>query len=591
MHYTDSLFEAYAKVMPRGTADEKNVYIVGSGMAALSAACFLVRDAHVPGSRIHILEKEALAGGACDGYTFEGTGPVLRGDHRMEEQDMCLWDLLRSVPSADDPACTVLDECYQLSRLDPNYSLCRQTERRGEQARTGGSVRLTDSASRELLRFLFMPDEELAGKQIGDVLSEEILASQLWFDFRTLYGFQKEHGASELKRRLKSCLRSLKGMADMSAFLYPRYHFYDSVVMPVQQYLEKAGVQFHYGVSVTDVAFDCARGRKKVTRIDTIDSGEYDCIDLTEKDYVLITLGSCVENSTRGSADEAAFFHTELQKGGGFDLWRRIAEQDPSFGHPEVFCLRPEETNRMSATILLRDGAVLPYIKKICRRDPFSGKTVTGGIVSVKDSAWMLSWTVARQPLFRDQEKEQCIVWLEGLVTDAPGNYIMKPMRECTGTEICEEWLWHLGVPEDRIAELAAGHASCVQVMMPYVSSPLLPSEPGDRPDVVPEGSVNFAFLGQFAETECDAAGSVEYAVRTGMEAAYTLFDIERGVPEAAAAAMDLRQLAEAFSALRDGHSIRNPDLKRTQKAAVRAMLKHIRGTDAEKILKENRLL
>ena len=49
----------------------------------------------------------------------------------------------------------------------------------------------------------------------------------------------------------------------------------------------------------------------------------------------------------------------------------------------------------------------MPYIQKICKRDPFSGKVVTGGIVTVKDSSWLLSWTVNRQPQFRDQPKDQ----------------------------------------------------------------------------------------------------------------------------------------------------------------------------------------
>lgn len=59
-----------------------------------------------------------------------------------------------------------------------------------------------------------------------------------------------------------------------------------------------------------------------------------------------------------------------------------------------------------------------------------------------------------------------------------------------------------------------------------------MPREKGDRPDVVPEGAVNFAFLGQFAETARDTIFTTEYSIRTGMEAVYTLLNIDRGVPE-----------------------------------------------------------
>ena len=90
-------------------------------------------------------------------------------------------------------------------------------------------------------------------------------------------------------------------------------------------------------------------------------------------------------------------------------MWRKIAAQDPSFGHPDKFCYDPEHSNWMSATVTTLDQKIIPYIKKICKRDPFSGKVVTGGIVTVKDSSWLLSWTLNRQQQFRDQPKDQLL--------------------------------------------------------------------------------------------------------------------------------------------------------------------------------------
>lgn len=172
-----------------------------------------------------------------------------------------------------------------------------------------------------------------------------------------------------------------------------------------------------------------------------------DAIALTENDLVFITHGGCVENSATGSQDKPAPFNTELRPGGGWDLWKKIAAQDPSFGHPEKFCSTPEQTNWMSATVETLDDRIIPYIKKICKRDPFTGGVVTGGIVTVKDSSWLLSWTINRQPQFRDQPEGHCLVWLYSLFTDKPGDFIKKPMRDCTGKEICMEWLYHLGSP------------------------------------------------------------------------------------------------------------------------------------------------
>ena len=164
----------------------------------------------------------------------------------------------------------------------------------------------------------------------------------------------------------------------------------------------------------------------------------------------------------------------------------------------------------------------------------------------MKDSSWLLSWTINRQPQFRSQPKDQCLVWVYGLFSDKPGDYVKKPMRECTGKEICMEWLYHIGVPESEIEELAEHSANTVPVMMPYITAFFMPRAAGDRPDVVPEGAVNFAFLGQFAETKRDTIFTTEYSMRTGMEAVYTLLDIDRGVPEVWGSTYDIRDLLNA---------------------------------------------
>ena len=315
--------------------------------------------------------------------------------------------------------------------------------------------------------------------------------------------------------------------------------------------------------------------------------GKLDYVDLTENDLVFITNGGCVENSAMGSQNTPAPFTPELKAGGGWDIWKRIAENDPSFGHPEKFCSNPEQTNWMSATVTTLDQKIIPYIKRICKRDPFSGGVVTGGIVTVKDSGWLMSWTINRQPQFRKQPKDQCLVWVYGLFTDKPGDFVKKPMRDCTGKEICMEWLYHLGVPVSEIEDLATNSANTVPVMMPYITAFFMPRAAGDRPDVVPKGAVNFAFLGQFAETKRDTIFTTEYSMRTGMEAVYTLLNIDRGVPEVWGSTYDIRDLLNATIQLRDGRPLTEGHMGLKEKLILHKALEFIKGTDVEKLLKE----
>lgn len=327
--------------------------------------------------------------------------------------------------------------------------------------------------------------------------------------------------------------------------------------------------------------------KKLAVRIDVSQEGEKSSIDLTENDLVFITNGGCVENSTMGSQNSPAAWNPDLKPGGGWDMWRRIAEQDPSFGHPEKFCSDPNATKWMSATVTTLDDEIPPYIQKICKRDPFSGKVVTGGIVTVQDSNWLMSWTLNRQQQFRDQPKDQLCVWVYGLFPDKPGNYVKKPMTECTGEEICEEWLYHMGVPTDKIESLAKHHANTVPVMMPYITAFFMPRAAGDRPDVVPDGAVNFAFLGQFAETPRDTIFTTEYSMRTGMEAVYTLLGVDRGVPEVWGSVYDVRNLLNATVNLRDGAPVTDMKLNFIEKAVVKKVLKKLDGTDIATLLRE----
>ncbi|MFB1490165.1 MULTISPECIES: oleate hydratase [unclassified Thiocapsa] len=406
MYYSNGNDEAFARPRkPKGT-ENRTAWLVGSGLAALAGAAFLIRDGQMPGNRITILEQHQLPGCALDGIKEPNKGFVIRGGREMEEHFECLWDLYRSIPSLEIEGASVLDEFYWLDKDDPNSSLQRATVNRGEDAHTDGLFTLSEQAQKEIVK-LFL-----------------------------------------------------------------------------------------------------------ATGWDGVEGG----VDLGPDDLVFMTIGSLTENSDNGDHHTPA--NLNVGPAPAWDLWRRIAAKDPAFGHPDVFGSHIPETKWESATVTTLDERIPKYIQKIAKRDPFSGKVVTGGIVTAKDSSWLLSWTVNRQPHFKQQPKGQIVVWVYALFVEQPGDYVKKPMQDCSGEEITREWLYHLGVPVEDIPELAATGAITVPVMMPYVTAFFMPRQAGDRPDVVPEGAVNFAFIGQFAESkERDCIFTTEYSVRAPMEA------------------------------------------------------------------------
>lgn len=557
VYYSSGNYEAFARPRKPEGVDDKSAWLVGAGLASMSAAAFMIRDGRFPGTKITILERLGLPGGALDGIKEPKRGFIIRGGREMEDHFECLWDLFRSVPSIEIEGASVLDEFYWLNKDDPNYSLCRATVNRGQDAHTDGLFALNAKAQKEIVKVFLASRAEMENKRIDEVFGRDFLDSNFWLYWRTMFAFEEWHSALEMKLYIHRFIHHVGGLPDLSTLKFTKYNQYESLVLPLYRWLLDQGVTFHFDTEVTDIDFDINTDRKQATRIHWIRDGGPGGVDLGPDDLVLTTIGSLTENSDNGDHHTPAVLNTGPAP--AWDLWRRIAAKDSCFGRPDVFGGHIPETKWESATVTTLDRRIPEYIQKICKRDPFSGKVVTGGIVTARDSAWLLSWTVNRQPHFKQQPPDQIVVWLYGLFVDVPGDYVDKPMQDCTGEEITREWLYHLGVPEGETPELAAKGARTVPVMMPYVTAFFMPRAAGDRPDVVPEGAVNFAFIGQFAETTRDCIFTTEYSVRTGMEAAYRLLGIDRGVPDVFDSTYDIRSLLAAAVHLRDGKEVDIP--------------------------------
>ncbi len=591
IYYTNGNYEAFARPEKPAGIEEKSAYLVGSGLASLAAACFLVRDAQMPGKNIHILEAMDIAGGACDGIDDPTRGYVMRGGREMEDHFECLWDLFHSIPSLEVPGASVLDEYYWLNKHDPNYSLCRATERRGEDAHTDGKFGLSQKGSMEIMKLFFMKDEDLYDKTIEDVFDDEVFGSQFWLYWRTMFAFENWHSALEMKRYFQRFIHHIGGLPDFSALKFTRYNQYESLILPMQKYLEAAGVEFRFGTEVTNVRFEITDGKKTARAIECRTKNGDTEIPLTEKDLVFITNGSCTEGTIYGDQNHAPVGDAEVRSSGCWSLWKKIAAQDPSFGHPEKFCSDIEKTNWESATVTTANEEIIDQIKKICKRDPRTGKVVTGGIVSCRDSKWLLSWTINRQGQFKNQKKDEVCVWVYSLFTDVPGDYVKKPMKECTGKEITAEWLYHLGIPVEDIGRLSGEECNCTPTMMPYITAFFMPRSAGDRPDVIPDGSVNAAFLGQFAETPRDTIFTTEYSVRTAMEAVYGLCGVDRGVPEVWGSVYDVRELLDSTVKLMDGKSPLEMKLPMPFEMLKKPLLRKIDKTIVGKLLRDHDVL
>lgn len=596
MYYSSGTYEAFAHPEKPEGVEKKSAYIIGTGLAGLTAAFYLVRDGQMPGNHIHLLEKLELAGGSCDGYKDVHKGFYMRGGREMDNHFEIMWDVFRDVPSIETPNVSVLDEYYWLNKHDPNYSLCRATVNKGEDAHTDKLFKLDKDSAMALSQLFITPEANLEDKKISDVLPESFWETNFWLYWQTMFAFQKWSSALEMKRYLCRYVHHIDGLPDFSALRFTKYNQYESMILPLIEYLKKHDVDVQFGMDVKNVVIEDVDGKKTAKELIYVKDNKEQSIPLTADDLVFITNGCCTDTSCYGDQTHAPdLSHIVNGQGESWDLWKNIAKQakHDEYGHPDVFCSDTEATNWMSATVETSNEDIIQHIMNICKRDPRAGKVTTGGIVTVKDSVnnWFLSWTINRQPQFRSQNKDTVLVWLYALHTDTEGNYIKKAMRDCTGEEICQEWLYHIGMDESKIKDYSENACNTTTCFMPYINAFFQPRKNVDRPKVVPEGAVNFAFIGQFAETPIDTIFTTEYSMRTGMESVYTLLNVDRGVPEVWGSQYDIRELLRAAYYTVDKKKINELPLNFKEKMLLKTVLKNVKGTDLELLLRETGLI
>ncbi len=516
-------------------------FIVGGGIAGLATAVYLVREAGLSGHNITVFNQDSVNGGALDGSGSAQDGFLIRGGRMHEEHFVCEWDLLSAIPSLDNPEVSVAQEIFAFNKQVVSCSHSRLL-RAGQQMDVS-SYGLSKHDIFNLLRLNTTPELLLAEKTIAEWFTSEFFDSVFWKLWATTFAFQRWSSLAEMRRYALRFMHLLPGFNQLKGILRTVYNQYDSVILPIESWLRKHGVKFVMNTPVTDIDFDIEDGKKRVGALHFLAQGVAQKITLGADDFLFVTLGSMVESAGIGNMSNPAPLLPKSPTG-AWALWERIASKDASFGRPAVFSGHVDRSKWMSFTATLNDPTFFEHMER------FTGnKPGTGGLVTITDSNWFMSVVLAHQPHFRSQPADTFVFWGDGLLPDKPGNYVPKPMSQCSGAEILQELFSHLGVVE-LMRPVMDKVVNCKPCMMPYIDSQFLPRTKGDRPHVIPEGAKNFAFLGQFVEVPHDCVFTVEYSVRTAQTAVFGLFDVAREVSPIYRGDHDIHVLIHALQAL-----------------------------------------
>jgi oleate hydratase len=506
------------------SADSK-VYLVGGGIGSLAAAVFLVRDAGVPGENVRILEQLDILGGSMDGGrapTPEG-GYVTRGGRMFEEEYYsCLWDLLKSIPSLESSEMSVRAEFLAFNQDHPTHSRARIIV--GDRSIPDASrLGLSTKDRLSMTRLLALPERVIGARRIDEFFDEHFFETNFWCMWRTTFAFQTWHSAIELKRYFLCFIQEFPRIHTLSGVRRSKYNQYDSVIRPIQRWLQQRGVGVEYGVTVTDIEFrDPAARRASALRL-TRAGGAKETIELGADDFVFATIGSMTADTTYGDRTTVPELIRD-KRDGSWRLWETLASKAPDFGRPQAFCGNIDESKWESFTLTMHGRTLLDRIEQ------YTGNVAgEGALMTWKDSRWLLSIVVPAQPHFADQVPDAYTLWGYALFGDRLGDHVAKTMDDATGAEILDELLGHLGF--DDIADEVRATTDVTSVQMPYIDAQFQPRAISDRPRVVPDAAQNYAFLGQFVEIPEGAIFTVEYSVRSAMIAVYHHLRVDREIP------------------------------------------------------------
>ncbi|MBR0965600.1 oleate hydratase [Bradyrhizobium diazoefficiens] len=516
-------------------------YFIGGGIGSLAGAAFLIRDAAVPGRDITIYEALSVFGGSLDGAQLPNSAYSLRGGRMLTTDHYeCTWDLLSSIPSIERPGVSVRDETVAFNEENRANSRARLVDRnrfKVDVSHMGFSGR----DRLELLRLVETSEETLGNSRITDWLSPGFFASNFWYMWQTTFAFQPWHSAVELKRYLHRFMNEFPRIETLAGVKRTVYNQYDAIVRPLTDWLERHGVQFVQDTRVINLSFEPDGEKLRVRQLVLDRDGRTTEVRLEDGDLAFFENGSMTDASSLGSMTEPPTHLTKADSQ-GWALWEKIAKGRPEFGNPSAFNSSIPESYWLSFTVTCRDTRFFDQM------EAFSGnKAGTGGLVTFKDSNWLMSVVLYHQPHFSGQPKNVQVFWGYALHPDRVGNFVAKPMSDCSGAEILNELCGHLNFDRTVFED-----AICIPCRMPYITSMFMPRAATDRPLPVPKNSVNLAFVSQFVEIPDDVVFTVEYSVRGAQMAVYQLMKIDRPIPPVTrhdkSLAVLLRTIEKAFA-------------------------------------------
>lgn len=531
----------------------EKAYMIGTGIANLAAGIYLIRDGGWSGNQITMfgLEKHgANDGAAVTDYEQEyenqslsnNRGYLAKGGRMLNEETYeNLWDILRSVPSLDNPGQSVTDDILNFDHAHPTHDVARLMDKKNGIRNNGGAddynrMQFNNKDRYLLSKLMMMPEskeDKLNDISIAEWFAESphIFSTNFWYMWETTFAFKKESSAMELRRYMNRMILEFSRINTLEGVTRTPYNQFESIILPMRKYLADQGVEFINNRKITAFNFKDTPLRDDIIvtglEYEDVESGETGKIEVDENDLVFDINGAITDSSSMGDFNTPVRENMEYAPSAA--LWKQATEHFYNLGNPDKFFNDRAQSEWMSFTVTTNNHYLVNEISRITQQEP--GNALNTWV----DSNSLLSIVVHHQPHFHAQKENETVFWGYFMFPRKNGDYVDKPVIEMTGKEMLQELLGHLS-EVDRAADNIINHeeeimdsiVNVIPVYMPYASALFNQRAVGDRPDVVPKNSKNLAFVSQFAEMPFDMVFTEQYSIRAAQKAVYHFM----GIPE-----------------------------------------------------------
>jgi len=525
--------------------------MIGAGLANMAAAVYLIQEGHWSGDQItfYSLDDHGSNDGAptksvTDEYWNKNhplenqKGYVARGGRMLNYRTYVdLMDLLDRIPSATETNMTAAEDTRDFDAKHRTFDKARLLEG-GKGIINGSHLGLNNQDRLHLTKLIAMPDseeEKLDNVTIADYFSDDphFFGTNFWFMWETTFAFRIQSSAQELRRYMHQMIYEFTQIEHLVGVNRTRYNQYESIMLPLVNYLRDQGCHIILNRLVTDWTFKDTPMQDEITvtglTVKNTVTGVDEHVTVDDDTAVIFTNGSITDSATLGDFNTPA--PENMDYGAAASLWKKASEHFYNLGNPDKFFADRNASEWVSFTLTTKDHLLLNEITRITTQVPgnaLNSFISTSPITTLGHKDVNMSIVVHHQPHFTTQKPNETVIWGYFLYPRRRGEFVDKPYIKMTGKEMIQELIGQLskvdpgpGNIRDKTDQIMASVINNIPVYMPYASALFNNRAKTDRPKVIPQHATNLAFTGEFVEQPYQMIFTEQSAVRSGEIAAY----------------------------------------------------------------------